>query len=156
MRWCRSFLWLTINVFDMHGISVAESIVSWCSILSLSRTPVCGSLWMRIESSKRKHRVQPIICCHRCLLYVATAVHERFGVSTSGNVLLPPPLASTVTVLVPSVHTGVTTGHWGCFVVTAAVVLTVAIDPKRSGMHRPGLRQDSVPIFASRLANRHS
>ena len=40
--------------------------------------------------------------------------------------------------------------------VTAAVVLTVAIDPKRSETHRPGLRQDSVPIFAASLANRHS
>ena len=66
---------------------------------------------MRIESSKRKYRVQPIICCHRWLLHLATAVHERFGVSTSGNVLLPSALTATVTVLVPSVPTVVTTGH---------------------------------------------
>ena len=40
--------------------------------------------------------------------------------------------------------------------VTAAVVLTVAIDQKLSGTYRPRLRQNSVPIFAASLAKRHS
>ena len=40
--------------------------------------------------------------------------------------------------------------------VTAAVVLTVAIDPKRSETYRAALRQDFVPIFAASLANRQS
>ena len=39
MHFCLNFSCLSMNVFDMHGISVAESIVSWCSILSSSRTP---------------------------------------------------------------------------------------------------------------------
>ena len=47
-------------------------------------------------------------------------------------------LAITATVLVLSVPTGVTTGHWGCLVVTTAVVLTVVIDLKRSGTYRSG------------------
>ena len=40
--------------------------------------------------------------------------------------------------------------------VTPAVVLTVAIDPKRSETHRPGLRQDSIPIFTASLVNKQS
>ena len=39
MHFCLNFSCLSMNVFYMHGISVAESIVSWCSILSSSRTP---------------------------------------------------------------------------------------------------------------------
>ena len=39
---------------------------------------------------------------------------------------------------------------------TAAVVLTVAINPKRMETHRPGLRQDFVSIFAASLADRQS
>ena len=58
MHFCLNFSCLSMNVFDMHGISVAESIVSWCSILSSSRTPGIRTLWMGNVSSKRKHQVQ--------------------------------------------------------------------------------------------------
>ena len=37
MHFYLNFSCLSMNVFDMHGISVAESIVSWCSILSSSK-----------------------------------------------------------------------------------------------------------------------
>ena len=38
--------------------------------------------------------------------------------------------------------------------VTAAVVLTVAIDPKRLGAYRSGLRQESFPILAASFLNK--
>ena len=40
--------------------------------------------------------------------------------------------------------------------VTAAVVLTVAIDLKRSGTYRPGFVRALSQFFAASLANRHS
>ena len=40
--------------------------------------------------------------------------------------------------------------------VTAAVVLTVAIDLKRSGTYRPGFVKTLSRFFAASLANRHS
>ena len=40
--------------------------------------------------------------------------------------------------------------------VTAAVVLTMAFDPKRSGIYCPGLRQGSFPILAASFLNKQS
>ena len=75
---------------------------------------------METESSKRKHQVQPIdnasrdfekFIIFRRLLPVAPVANGRCGVNTAESVLLPSALAVTATVLVPSVVTGVTTGH---------------------------------------------
>ena len=95
-------------------------------------------------------------CCNWCLLLLARVPNRRFGVNAAEGVLLPSTLALAATVFVPSVPTGVTTGHVGCLVATGAVLLTVAIDPKRSGTNRSGPRQGSLPIFSASFFKRQS
>ena len=55
MRFCRNFSCLSMNVFDMHGMSVAESI---CCVLQ--EHLVSEPLWMGNVSSRRKHQVHPV------------------------------------------------------------------------------------------------
>ena len=64
--------------------------------------------------------------------------------------LLPSALVATATVLVLSVPTVVSAE----LEATTAVVLTVAIDPKRSEAHCSRLHQESVPILAASFANK--
>ena len=94
------------------------------------------------------------ICHNWCLLLLTRVPSRRFG----GNegVLLPSALALTATVFVPLVPTGVTTGHVRCLVATRAVLLTVAIDPRRPGTDQSGLRQESLPIFSASFFKRQS
>ena len=111
-------------------------------------------------SSRRKHQVQLVENASRdlswCLLLLTRVPTRRFGVNTAEGVLLPSALALAATVFVPSVPTGVTTGHVGCLVATGAVLLTVAKDPKRAGANRSGPRQGSLPIFSANFLNRQS
>ena len=59
MHFCLNFSCLSMNVFDMHGISVAESIVSWCAqYCPLQEHRGSELLWMGNVSSRRKHQVQ--------------------------------------------------------------------------------------------------
>ena len=134
IRLLRNFSCLSMNVFAIQGISVAESIVSWFSILSPSRMPGMQTLvdgnrveqertsstadwsWLKELRKKSSYFVssEPT-CCDRYLLLLATVANEGCGVSTPFNrgfcrvvVLLPSALAVTATVLVPSVSTVVT------------------------------------------------
>ena len=118
----------------------------------------CGWESRRAKGNTKYNRLRDFEKINRIssLQSIPTVTDGLCGVNTAEGVLLPSALAITATVLVPSVPTGVTTGHSGCLVVTAAVVLTVAIDLKRSGTYRPGFVRTLSRFFAVSLANRYS
>ena len=116
--------------------------------------------WLRMPKGLEKNSSYFVSstssCCSWCLLLLTRVPARRFGINTAEGVLLPSALALAATVFVPSVPTGVTTGHVGCLVATGAVLLTVAKDPKRAGDNRSGPRQGSLPIFSANFLNRQS
>ena len=94
--------------------------------------------WLRMPQGLEKNSLYFVSskssCCRWCLLPLTLVPARRSGINTAEGVLLPSALSLAATAFVPSVPTGVTTGHVGCLVATGAVLLTVAKDPKRAGI----------------------